>query len=428
MERRLDASETSLDAPMRSDEQGDRTQGDFVRAAPALRPDVQVEAGEFGAILREKLHAFGDDAARPRPGDLPRPPAQRRAGDAGPDRRALRRHPRARPPDRGAPQAAAAPVPGRRARRRRPDRRLDRLNGPGRARDGTPSARVTGRSRRRSSSTVSITVFVVVLDRRDRLRRPARSCTLGRAGRVVEGLDREVERARVGERRELEDAQVARRSPAASRSRSGRSWKSALSAPLHRITITWIVEISLIPRELAAMTCRTSRRCRSSGTRCSRRRRATRTRGREPGRRRAHQWPSPKQRPWKSIVQGRTSPPFDWCDRAPGRRRPARPRRPRRRPRSPRTATSRRTAADGACLLLHGRVGRLLVQQRRVLGLVVVLDLARRPSDFELRLVAEIGVRHARKADQRQRDGRARRRLPALRVHFREGASVDMRA
>jgi RNA polymerase sigma-32 factor len=60
MERRLNASETSLDAPMRSDEQGDRTQGDFVRAAPALRPDVQVEAGEFGAILKEKLHAFGE--------------------------------------------------------------------------------------------------------------------------------------------------------------------------------------------------------------------------------------------------------------------------------------------------------------------------------------------------------------------------------
>ena len=60
MERRLAASETSLDAPMRSDEQGDRTQGDFVRAAPALRPDVQVEAGEFGAILKEKLDAFGE--------------------------------------------------------------------------------------------------------------------------------------------------------------------------------------------------------------------------------------------------------------------------------------------------------------------------------------------------------------------------------
>ena len=60
MERRLNASETSLDAPMRSDEQGDRTQGDFVRAAPALRPDVQVESGEFGSILKEKLRAFGE--------------------------------------------------------------------------------------------------------------------------------------------------------------------------------------------------------------------------------------------------------------------------------------------------------------------------------------------------------------------------------
>src|SRR5262245_31114373 len=59
MERRLTASETSLDAPMRSDDQGERTQGDFVRAAPTLRPDVQVESGEFGDILKRKLLAFG---------------------------------------------------------------------------------------------------------------------------------------------------------------------------------------------------------------------------------------------------------------------------------------------------------------------------------------------------------------------------------
>jgi len=59
MERRLNASETSLDAPMRSDEQGERSQGDFVRASSQLRPDNQVESGEFGEILREKLHAFG---------------------------------------------------------------------------------------------------------------------------------------------------------------------------------------------------------------------------------------------------------------------------------------------------------------------------------------------------------------------------------
>jgi RNA polymerase sigma-32 factor len=27
--------------------------------APTLRPDVQVESGEFGDILKQKLHAFG---------------------------------------------------------------------------------------------------------------------------------------------------------------------------------------------------------------------------------------------------------------------------------------------------------------------------------------------------------------------------------
>src|SRR4051794_32705026 len=59
MERRLTASETSLDAPMRSDEQGERTQGDFVRASAGMRPDNQVESGEFSEILKTKLHAFG---------------------------------------------------------------------------------------------------------------------------------------------------------------------------------------------------------------------------------------------------------------------------------------------------------------------------------------------------------------------------------
>ncbi len=59
MERRLTASETSLDAPMRSDEQGERPQGDFVRASPQMRPDNQVESGEFSEILRAKLHRFG---------------------------------------------------------------------------------------------------------------------------------------------------------------------------------------------------------------------------------------------------------------------------------------------------------------------------------------------------------------------------------
>jgi RNA polymerase sigma-32 factor len=59
MERRLNASEISLDAPVRSDDQGDRTRGDLVPATPASRPDMQVEASEFGLLLREKLQTFG---------------------------------------------------------------------------------------------------------------------------------------------------------------------------------------------------------------------------------------------------------------------------------------------------------------------------------------------------------------------------------
>jgi RNA polymerase sigma-32 factor len=59
MERRLMASETSLDAPVRSDEQGERTQGDFLPASSSLRPDVRVESGEFGEMLRDRLMVFG---------------------------------------------------------------------------------------------------------------------------------------------------------------------------------------------------------------------------------------------------------------------------------------------------------------------------------------------------------------------------------
>jgi RNA polymerase sigma-32 factor len=59
MERRLGSSETSLDSPVRGDEGGGRTQGDFVPAAPTVRPDLQVEVGEFQELLRTKLQAFG---------------------------------------------------------------------------------------------------------------------------------------------------------------------------------------------------------------------------------------------------------------------------------------------------------------------------------------------------------------------------------
>ena len=79
MERRLDASETSLDAPMRSDEQGDRTQARLRARGAGARPDVQVESGEFGALLKEKLDAFGETLEGREQDDLPRPPAHRRA-------------------------------------------------------------------------------------------------------------------------------------------------------------------------------------------------------------------------------------------------------------------------------------------------------------------------------------------------------------
>ncbi len=59
MERRLGSSETSLDSPVRGDESGGRTQGDFVPAAASMRPDVQVEVGEFQELLRQKLETFG---------------------------------------------------------------------------------------------------------------------------------------------------------------------------------------------------------------------------------------------------------------------------------------------------------------------------------------------------------------------------------
>jgi RNA polymerase sigma-32 factor len=43
---------------VRGDESGGRTQGDFVPAAASMRPDVQVEVGEFQELLRQKLEAF----------------------------------------------------------------------------------------------------------------------------------------------------------------------------------------------------------------------------------------------------------------------------------------------------------------------------------------------------------------------------------
>ena len=62
MERRLAASEMSLDAPVRSEGLFGRTQGDLVPAGPGARPDLQVENGEFQELLRVEA---GDVRRRP---------------------------------------------------------------------------------------------------------------------------------------------------------------------------------------------------------------------------------------------------------------------------------------------------------------------------------------------------------------------------
>jgi RNA polymerase sigma-32 factor len=59
MERRLNASELSLDVPARSDDQGDRPRAPLLQAAAASRPDVLFEDSEFAARLKEKVRCFG---------------------------------------------------------------------------------------------------------------------------------------------------------------------------------------------------------------------------------------------------------------------------------------------------------------------------------------------------------------------------------
>jgi RNA polymerase sigma-32 factor len=61
MEPRLNASETSLDAPLRSDvdDPGKRTRGDLVPATAASRPDVRVEANELEGVMKRTVHVFG---------------------------------------------------------------------------------------------------------------------------------------------------------------------------------------------------------------------------------------------------------------------------------------------------------------------------------------------------------------------------------
>jgi RNA polymerase sigma-32 factor len=56
MERRLDAAETSLDAPSSGDGE---SRSRVMSASPSSRPDVTVEMAELNAVLADKLHEFG---------------------------------------------------------------------------------------------------------------------------------------------------------------------------------------------------------------------------------------------------------------------------------------------------------------------------------------------------------------------------------
>ncbi len=58
MERRLGASEASLDAPVAHGTEGDRTRGESLSATADARPDVQSETQEFRLALQRELKGF----------------------------------------------------------------------------------------------------------------------------------------------------------------------------------------------------------------------------------------------------------------------------------------------------------------------------------------------------------------------------------
>jgi RNA polymerase sigma-32 factor len=60
MEKRLEGSDLSLDAPIGRDDDQTRTRLDTI-ASSGSRPDTAVEANEFRTLLREKLEAFADE-------------------------------------------------------------------------------------------------------------------------------------------------------------------------------------------------------------------------------------------------------------------------------------------------------------------------------------------------------------------------------
>jgi RNA polymerase sigma-32 factor len=60
MERRLDGSDLSLDAPIGRDDPAGATRLDVLPSTEATRPDVQVETSEFRGLLKEKLERFAE--------------------------------------------------------------------------------------------------------------------------------------------------------------------------------------------------------------------------------------------------------------------------------------------------------------------------------------------------------------------------------
>jgi alternative sigma factor RpoH len=119
MERRLSAHDASLDWPSRGDDD-ERTLGDVLSTEPTLRPDVLAESQEFSNILGRELRIFQDT--------LTGRDAEIFNGRLVCEDVTTLAEPRARAPDRGAPQAAPAASPSRLARRRpaEPQRRQAR--------------------------------------------------------------------------------------------------------------------------------------------------------------------------------------------------------------------------------------------------------------------------------------------------------------
>jgi RNA polymerase sigma-32 factor len=60
MQKRMSGGDTSLDAPVRGDEDGTRTRLDMLASPDQGRPDLQAEKSEFHTILRETLETFAD--------------------------------------------------------------------------------------------------------------------------------------------------------------------------------------------------------------------------------------------------------------------------------------------------------------------------------------------------------------------------------